>query len=540
MDGYPTETNVITLEPGSNNLKIAFLDNTILPYAIPSVVVNVKSLLEDSILDDYKSFITNGYLVAQDALDFLSANKNQSKIANIDVIYPIRESEIVDYEALDALLVNTLKINLPSYTKKAIESSTATSSPVTILGESIDDPLSQPKLTTEENGDSMQIEEAVVEHPLLTGIKNAVQYNRLFVLLSTPVSWTKLDLCQVTKILFEANSISGLYLIDQPLSTAYGFNFNDIALVFNVGHEATSISPIYNDSTQRIPSRTINLGGLHIEHALASFLIQDNSFLSQLEKQLPEIYKIAKQLKSDLKNKTVIPINDKVKPSDLISFFNVIRALKENGATCDIGRGLIILPAGGAVPITKTKKKPGSKPISDSQETVSSADPATETISVTITIDGQNLTFEILSSIFKRSVDVLFKPSDFGYDIPSIIEVWQLVLEQIDDVEKRLNLCDNIILTGGSSNILNFRVKLQEEAAAFISASETSNEYQPRELKFNSFPEYFPTYKGRQTDGPSLGASIVARLVYIQGAMAYVTLSEFNKIGVKSLYSFAA
>lgn len=100
------------------------------------------------------------------------------------------------------------------------------------------------------------------------------------------------------------------------------------------------------------------------------------------------------------------------------------------------------------------------------------------------------------------------------------------------EVERRVALFENVVLTGGvcvikgtiknryriatifthNMSFLGLRDRIESEMTPFLAASETSNEHQPKEIKWRSLPEYFTAYKERHADVSFLGACIVARV----------------------------
>ena len=63
---------------------------------------------------------------------------------------------------------------------------------------------------------------------------------------------------------------------------------------------------------------------------------------------------------------------------------------------------------------------------------------------------------------------------------------------------------------------LGLRERLLHEVLPFIAASETSNEYQCKEIKFSNMPEYFTVYKDALAFNESafLGGAIVSKVYF--------------------------
>jgi actin-related protein len=79
---------------------------------------------------------------------------------------------------------------------------------------------------------------------------------------------------------------------------------------------------------------------------------------------------------------------------------------------------------------------------------------------------------------------------------------------------RRVLLWENIVLTGGCSEIRNFQARLESEILGLCAMSETSNEYQAKEIKFAQIPEYMTSYKEMKSNVAMLGGSIVGKVMY--------------------------
>ncbi|KAJ3114427.1 Alpha-centractin [Phlyctochytrium bullatum] len=122
--------------------------------------------------------------------------------------------------------------------------------------------------------------------------------------------------------------------------------------------------------------------------------------------------------------------------------------------------------------------------------------------------------------------EYLFDPQSAGlFSIGFAEAIFTSVQSSTDLLDKRLALWDNIILTGGSSvvkgtytgsiNVLivgkGFRERLEHELSVFLAASETSSEFQAKEMKYLKIPEYFSNFRDKPEDLVYLGGTIVAK-----------------------------
>jgi hypothetical protein len=63
------------------------------------------------------------------------------------------------------------------------------------------------------------------------------------------------------------------------------------------------------------------------------------------------------------------------------------------------------------------------------------------------------------------------------------------------------------------STILGFRERLEKEFAVYLAASETSSEFQAKDMKFTKIPEYFLAYREKEAEATYLGSAIVGKVV---------------------------
>ncbi|KAJ3160380.1 Actin-like protein arp9 (SWI/SNF complex component arp9) [Geranomyces michiganensis] len=117
-----------------------------------------------------------------------------------------------------------------------------------------------------------------------------------------------------------------------------------------------------------------------------------------------------------------------------------------------------------------------------------------------------------------------------------IAEACYLAVTEACEAERRTLLWDSLLVTGGSSALKGLRQRLDRELMQLVAASETSNEFQAKEIKWMGMPDYFTAYKDAPNDVTYLGASIVARVVFTSSAFTYVTKSDYNEMGPAAIY----
>lgn len=72
----------------------------------------------------------------------------------------------------------------------------------------------------------------------------------------------------------------------------------------------------------------------------------------------------------------------------------------------------------------------------------------------------------------------------------------------------RSHIWESVILVGGLSEIKNLRDRLEYEMVPFLAASETSHEYQAKEIKFARIPEFYMNYKEKHHLARYLGTVV--------------------------------
>ncbi|KAH9247736.1 hypothetical protein BASA81_014664 [Batrachochytrium salamandrivorans] len=129
-----------------------------------------------------------------------------------------------------------------------------------------------------------------------------------------------------------------------------------------------------------------------------------------------------------------------------------------------------------------------------------------------------------------KVMDVLFNPELINKEVPGLHEAMHLVVSNSCEPEKRLFLWENILLTGGCSLIKGIKERIEAELARLLAASETSSEFQAKDVKWTKLPDYFVEFKDRPCDASFLGGSIAAKLVFTNGGL-YVTRSDYDEYG---------
>ncbi|TPX66978.1 hypothetical protein SpCBS45565_g04079 [Spizellomyces sp. 'palustris'] len=180
---------------------------------------------------------------------------------------------------------------------------------------------------------------------------------------------------------------------------------------------------------------------------------------------------------------------------------DIVRIIKESGA-CEV--------------------KPGSGWSADGEEQ-----------RVTLEVKGKQIS---IGSARYRSTDILFDPIAAGKHTLSIQEACYLAVTEACEPERRTSLWDNLMLTGGCSLLKGMKQRLEVEIGSLIAASETSNEFQAKDIKWVNMPDYFTAYKDRLQDASYVGASVVAKIIFLGSSFGYLTKADYNEIGPAAIY----
>ncbi|KAJ3219822.1 hypothetical protein HDU67_009010 [Dinochytrium kinnereticum] len=349
---------------------------------------------------------TPEYLIGKELEDEMAKNSSDSTVLD-HVVYPIKEGQVVDWDAFEAILKHIV---------------------VKELG----------------------VRRAMNECPCLVAI---------------PMYWGNDDVDRLCQIMFEMLNVPGLYVADAPLMGAFGCGVLS-AVIIDIGHTVTSITPVVESLACRNAMITLPFGGADVTQHLKKLLNADQQLVKEYDGPVDDALAIA------------------LKESDL----------------CELK-------------ITREMSTPAA---------------LASTKRVDFEFGGKKIT--IGPSRFKAH-ELIFQPEESGIACIGLAEaILTAVLSSTDVLEKRLLLWDNIIITGGASAVKGIRERLENELSVFLAASETSSEFQPKDLKHVRIPEYFSAYRDRQADAVFLGGTIVAKLTLHSGGQ-HITKADYNELG---------
>ena len=142
----------------------------------------------------------------------------------------------------------------------------------------------------------------------------------------------------------------------------------------------------------------------------------------------------------------------------------------------------------------------------------------------------------VLGSARLSCCKVLFDPFLIGKQEPGLPELMSMVINASVEPEKRLFFWENIGLAGGVSALNGLKPRLELECKRVLAASETSNEFQAKEIGWLKIPDYFTTFKERNQDMSFVGASVVAKVSFFSTSN-YITKSDYNEHGPVIIHS---
>ncbi|KAJ3253472.1 general RNA polymerase II transcription factor [Boothiomyces macroporosus] len=260
-------------------------------------------------------------------------------------------------------------------------------------------------------------------------LKNGVnfQQNESPVLLNVPIKWSRDEIENVVKMMFEELNVPALYLLDQPLASLYGIGVVT-GVVIDIGHTSTDITPVIDNVILHAAQKSIPVGGKDIDDVLKRQFKKPQSFITELKER-----------------SCVVMTKDPIQP-------------------------------------------------------------------VTLTVQNESVT---IGDLRYKCCEVLFYPYLIGKNCMGIHEALKLVINSTSEPSRRVALWESIVLCGGTSNLQGLKERFEYETSKLIASSETSNEYQPKEIKWLKIPEYMTMYKERPADVTFLGGAIVSKVLFI-------------------------
>ncbi|KAL3900566.1 MAG: hypothetical protein SGCHY_001247 [Lobulomycetales sp.] len=282
-------------------------------------------------------------------------------------------------------------------------------------------------------------------------------------LLALPSHWPRGDLERLVQICFEFLNVPGLYIAQAPLMAVYAANATS-GLVVDLGHSSLDITPVL-DSRVQCP---ISFSMPDIDSYLLSLLKEDTILCKEL-------------------NEAGIPLN-----------LDFARAVKESDACCTFKSADLVRARTGAGEsradfFFNNRKVCRSALNTCAQFSVGSA------------------RYRCLEPLFDPTI---LKGSDINASKISLAEAMYIAVSNGTDPSNRASLWEGVLLTGGYAKIKGIEGRLETEVAPYISASETSHEFQAKDIAFLRIPEFFTEYKNSPLETAFLGSCMVAKKLF--------------------------
>ncbi|ODQ63705.1 actin-like ATPase domain-containing protein [Nadsonia fulvescens var. elongata DSM 6958] len=366
-----------------------------------------------------------------------------------------------------------------------------------------------------------------------TILPNAV--SNIAVLLVSSSQWSRLQTETITQFIFENIQVPAFTIIPEALAGAFAYGLQDLCVV-DIGKDKTEITPILDFSVADHARLVVNKGS--------------SSINAQLQEKLPhlEAYQI-----EDLKKSDIFEIlSEDARKS---SWF----ALNETGAPEGEEEGVIdvaAIVASGRVREALAEKEKEKNNATKVAPSVPNSEKETNTF-----IDSKGNSHEVGKERFSGTEDL----------ITAIVQAVGQAIYQIDEVSRRQDCWDNIIVIGGCTGIKGMREMIyarlcedyivfrqstySEMGSAFTSARNTptgtatppviyggahqgEHGQVPTTIKFAKMAEYFPEWKSYGWENVSfLGAQIGAKAIFSGNTDGtFLTLSEYNDVGPTSIW----
>ncbi|CAO3618686.1 unnamed protein product [Cunninghamella blakesleeana] len=330
------------------------------------------------------------------------------------------------------------------------------------------------------------------------GIKRA--RNEHPVLFTVPVHWNKIEYERLTQIAFENLNVPGLYIAPQPLLALYGCG-SVSGLVVDIGHNSTDINVIVDSIVQQSSNIQIPIGGNHLDQYLLTLLKEDQDLVQQCKEANFEVDEAFARFIRET-NKYHVAFGHSLQPT----------------ATSQVESDI-----GGAPAATMEEIADNDTSNEDEEEPVD--------IPEVEEIEYNGHKFKI-GSYRHKIYDPLFNPILINMDVLSLSNAMLLAVDNCQPPEIRPKVWENVVLTGGCSQVKGLRRRVRAEVGRLLPISENSGDTQTRVIGFLRIPDYFTVLKDKNYQKYStwLGGEIVAKLVFTD-AKNYVSKVDYNESG---------
>lgn len=350
--------------------------------------------------------------------------------------------------------------------------------------------------------------------------------------------WDRFTMERITQYAFETIKVTGFTIIPSALAATYAHGLSD-SLVIDVGKEKTEITPINEFQVVEHARQCVDYGGQTINESLSKLLPDLDAGQVEALKKSP-VYEVLNE--SDTKN----------------SWF-ALNANETGNTGNEEEEGVVDIAA--IVASGRTREILDEREKEKQSGETKQAEPSNLDREFNTFVDPKNKTLEVGKQRFHGTEDLI---QHLTFAIGQVIK-------RVDQVNRRQDCWDNVIIVGRGSTVKGFKeallVSLQtkyvimrnttysEVPSAFNTGQNTPNGtplYAPQltqqhnqghgqvptSIRLAKMAEYFPEWKGHGwEDVPFLGAQIAAKQIFT-GAIesSFLTRSEYNEVGPTSIW----
>lgn len=373
------------------------------------------------------------------------------------------------------------------------------------------------------------------------------QYAAIPMLVLSSCRWDRLTVERITQYAFETIKVTGFTIIPSALAATFAYGLSD-SLVIDIGKDKTEITPINEFQVVDSAREAVDVGGNTINESLSKLLPDlDTKQIESLKRS--QIYEVLNE--TDTKN----------------SWF-ALNASNGSGGGNDEEEGVVdvaaIVASGRTREILdeREKQKDGGSGANNGEKKEPEGPPNMDREFNSFT-DASGKKIEVGKQRFHGTEEFVRK----------LTEAIGQVIKRVDQVNRRQDCWDNVIIVGRGSTVKGLKEALlsslqtkyvitrnttySELPSAFNTGQNTPNGtpmYAPQQIasqqhnqghgqvptsiRLAKMADYFPEWKGHGwEDVPFLGGQIVAKQVF-SGAIenCFLTRSEYNEVGPSTIW----
>ncbi|KAK9343879.1 actin-domain-containing protein [Lipomyces starkeyi] len=351
------------------------------------------------------------------------------------------------------------------------------------------------------------------------------------ILLTCNSEWHPKQIEEIITHMFTKVHVPAVTIIPESLAALYAYALQ-IACVVNVGEEKTEITPIIDFNIVESARAVVEIGGKDINRALQSLLPTLQPYQIEELKRSP-IYEILNDKSMSFFGEPSAPATSSVEDEGIVD----VAAIVANGNAREI--------------LAQREQKKSSK-----QVELKNAEMPRNSF-----IDSKGQKVEVGTERFKGTEDVIERLS---HEIGNVIG-------KLDDIARRGDCWENIIIVGGPTVIKGFvdamLLSLQEHflitrgttyselpsglntpgygtppATPAVYGQTLGHGQVPTTIKIAKMAEYFIGWKGHTwEDAPFLGSQIAAKQIFTPGIAsidgAYISREDFAEHGAREIWN---